>query len=281
MPVIAIVAAVGTVSAGAALGGVLGGVMIAGGVMSGLGAITGNKKLSMFGAVLSLGAGLGSAFGLADAANGAWNAATAGNEALQVTGNSFMANGGVFGAAATPIDGAMNGSMMNGAGATTGLQAGTVAPSANAVNAGTALDSSSFGLAPPLGLESAASGGQSLIGMQPVGLAGNAAGNYMPVGQMGPQTPALAGISGPHLGTAGFSVADTAGAADAGTGFFGKATAFMKGSPEVVKAGSGLIMGGMQSYGQQRTETRQTEAIAAARKAYNDSITNQRTIRRA
>lgn len=279
MPAIAIIAAVGTVSAGAALGGVLGGIMIAGGVMSGLGAITGNKKLSMLGAVVSLGAGLGAAFGLAGAANSAWNAATAGNEALQVTGNSFMANGGAFGAAATPVDGMMNGSVMNGAGSTTGLQTfGAPAPSGLPVNASNALDASSFGMAPPPGLESAASGGQSLIGVQPVGLTSGAAGNYMPVGQMGPQMPSIASISGPSLGNSGFSAAP---AADAGTGFFGKATAFMKGNPEVVKAGSGLLAGGLQSYSQQSQLDQQLRAQAAARKAYNDSILNQRTTRQA
>ena len=99
MPAIALVAAVGTISAGAALGGVLGGVMLAGGVMSGLGAVTGNKELSKWGAVASLGAGLGSAMGLAGAANSGWNSlvgagADGAGSALGVTGNSFLANGG-------------------------------------------------------------------------------------------------------------------------------------------------------------------------------------------
>ena len=164
MPAVALIAAVGTVSAGVALGGVLGGVMIAGGVMSGIGAVTGNKKLSMLGAVVSLGAGLGSAFGLADGANAAWNSATAGNEALQVTGKSFMADGGVFGAAATPVDGMMNGSVMAGSGTTTGLQT-FGAPAAAAP-----LDPTSFGLAPAPGLERARSGGQTAIGAAPSGL---------------------------------------------------------------------------------------------------------------
>ena len=285
MPAIAIIGAVATVSAGAALGGVLGGVMIAGGVMSGLGAVTGNKKLQMLGAVVSLGAGLGSAFGLADAANGAWNAATAGNEALQVTGKSFFADGGVFGAAATPINGAMNGSVMNGAGATTGLQMGAPAASEFGVNAGTALDSTSFGLAPAPGLESAASGGQFMMGAQPPGLVDSATGmaTYGAMNTMGPQMPALSGVGVPPLGT---TAAGTAGrmadtTADGSTGFFGKAKDFMKNNPEVVKAGSGLLMGGLQSYSQQSQLNQQQEAVAAAKKAYNDSILNQRTTRRA
>lgn len=72
-PVIAIAAAVGTVSAGmaavAAGSSLIGGMMIAGGVMSGLGAITGNKKLSMIGGVLGLAGGIGGMM------SGAWDTA--------------------------------------------------------------------------------------------------------------------------------------------------------------------------------------------------------------
>ena len=68
---------------------------------------------------------------------------------------------------------------------------------------------------------------------------------------------------------------------DNSTGFFGKAKDFMKANPEVVKAGSGLLAGGLQSYTLQSNQAKQLEAMAAARQAYNDSITNQRTTRRA
>jgi hypothetical protein len=61
-PAIALVGAFSAISAGAALGGFLGGVMIVGGIMSGLGAITGNKTLSMIGGVMSLAGGIGSGF---------------------------------------------------------------------------------------------------------------------------------------------------------------------------------------------------------------------------
>lgn len=303
MPAVALIAAVGTVSAGAALGGVLGGVMIAGGVMSGIGAVTGNKKLSMLGAVVSLGAGLGSAFGLADSANAAWNSATAGSDALQVTGKSFMADGGVFGAAAAPVDGMMNGSVMNGAGTTTGLQTFGSAPAAsgNALNAGTALDATSFGIAPTPGLESALSGGQSAMGAAPSGLVDSATGmaTYAPVGAMGPKLPSIGGAVGPQLPSVNGLIGpqlpaspalatanrlpDAVGAttgAGANGGFLSQAKDFLKGNPEVVKAGSGLLLGGLKSYSDQRTLDQQKEAMAAARQAYNDSILNQRTTRR-
>jgi hypothetical protein len=61
-PAIALVGAVSAISAGAAIGGILGGVIIAGGIASGLGALTGNKTLSTIGMGLSLAGGVGSAF---------------------------------------------------------------------------------------------------------------------------------------------------------------------------------------------------------------------------
>jgi hypothetical protein len=99
MPAIAVVAAIGTISAGATLGGVLGGIMIAGGVMSAAGAVTGNKELTKWGAVASLGAGIGAAAGLAGSANSMWNSAVGAGadgagSALGVTGESFLKAGG-------------------------------------------------------------------------------------------------------------------------------------------------------------------------------------------
>ncbi len=61
-PAIALAGAASAISAGAALGGFLGGVMIAGGIFSGLGALTGNQTLASIGGVLSLAGGIGTAF---------------------------------------------------------------------------------------------------------------------------------------------------------------------------------------------------------------------------
>jgi len=61
-PAIAVFGAFGSISAGLAAGGLMGGLMIAGGVMSGLGAITGNKTLSKLGMLTGLAGGVGQFF---------------------------------------------------------------------------------------------------------------------------------------------------------------------------------------------------------------------------
>lgn len=61
-PAIGLVGAVSAISSGAAIGGLLGGIIIAGGIASGLGALTGNTTLSTIGGVLSLGGGIASGF---------------------------------------------------------------------------------------------------------------------------------------------------------------------------------------------------------------------------
>lgn len=61
-PAIAVFGAFASVSAGLAAGGLMGGLMIAGGVMSGLGAITGNKTLSSLGMIAGLAGGVGNFF---------------------------------------------------------------------------------------------------------------------------------------------------------------------------------------------------------------------------
>lgn len=71
---------------------IMGGVMMAGGVMSGVGAVTGNKKLMKIGGILSLAGGIG---GLAsNALNGAGVggafASGSGSEAVSNMANSFM-----------------------------------------------------------------------------------------------------------------------------------------------------------------------------------------------
>jgi hypothetical protein len=98
-PAIGLLAAAGSVSAGmAAVGGtmagflgaglgtqLIAGAMIAGGVMTGLGAVTGNKKLQKWGGVLSL------AGGVAGLATGAW-ASTASSVAEGAARESFRAS---------------------------------------------------------------------------------------------------------------------------------------------------------------------------------------------
>ena len=83
MMVIGIVAAVATMGAGVAVmaagtmaAQISGGAMIAGGLMSGIGAVTGNKKLAMIGGVLSLAGGIG-AVGSSMATGAGWGGAFA------------------------------------------------------------------------------------------------------------------------------------------------------------------------------------------------------------
>jgi hypothetical protein len=64
-PAVAVVGAVGSIGAGAAIVGtnaLIGGLMIAGGIASAVGAITGNEALSTLGMGLSLAGGIGTAF---------------------------------------------------------------------------------------------------------------------------------------------------------------------------------------------------------------------------
>ena len=55
---IPLLAAAGTAWAGAMAGGLIGGVMIAGGAMTAIGALTGNKNLMKWGGVLGLAGGV-------------------------------------------------------------------------------------------------------------------------------------------------------------------------------------------------------------------------------
>lgn len=87
-PAIAIIGAAGTIGAGISAGGLLGGLMIAGGVFSLVGGLTGNETLSMIGMGFSLAAGIGGSFVNAD--TGAFaNPFTDGNFAQSYTGKAF------------------------------------------------------------------------------------------------------------------------------------------------------------------------------------------------
>lgn len=262
MPAVAIIGAIGTVSAGAAMGGILGGVMMAGGVMSGLGAITGNKNLQRFGMIASLGAGIGSAMGLAGAANGAWNSAVGGaDSALGVTGNSFLATGGSMEAIGNAV----------GYNAPT---AGLTAPSGATPSMGPS----------PSGLEAAPSSPgigtnvtPSAANLPPVGEPGLISGGQSGGGAFRPSNDFGAGTYGAGDVSTGALVNNAAGKG----GFIDSAMAFIrnKDNAELIKTGSGLIGGAMKSYSEQSAaedeynRKRQDEDQRRAR--YNASITNQ------
>lgn len=240
MPAIALVAAFGTISAGAALGGVLGGVMLAGGVMSGLGAVTGNKELSKWGAVASLGAGIGSAMGLAASANAGWNSLVGGaDSALGVTGNSFLANGGSMSAIGDAIG------YKGPAPAAPALGAGDVGKTAG-VPGSDSLGYDSMITKPPPGINptvNPAQGNSVMFGNSPMG---------------GP-TP-------------------QPGLIDKITGGVKDAWGFVKdkNNAEVVKAGAGLIGGAMTNYEKQRQEEAMVNADNERRARFNRSILEQR-----
>lgn len=261
MPAIAIVAAVGTVSAGAAMGGILGGVMMAGGVMSGLGAITGNKTLSKIGMIASLGAGIGSALGLAGAANSAWNsavgaAADGAGSALGVTGNSFLATGGSMEAIGNAVG--------YNSGATAGLGAATKVagpPSPDATSLATGTQNIGANVAPS---------GTDLLAAPTAGDAGLISGSQTGGGVLGPAN---------DFGAGTYAAGNVSAAGEGG--FIKNAMAFIrnKDNAELIKTGTGLIGGAMKSYSEQNAAdeefSRKRQATEEARARYNASINNQ------
>lgn len=161
------VAAAGGI-AGIAAGGLTltSGLMIAGGALSGLGALTGNAKLARIGAVASLAGGVGQALGVgANAATAAAAPSTAtagstiGDALAKGTLGAELAGAGLLesaGAATSVFDTATNPFL---AGNEALLNAG---PSLSASGTGAAaaeLANSPLGLMPPMGAETARSGG--------------------------------------------------------------------------------------------------------------------------
>lgn len=148
-PALALVGAVGSISAGMAIGAstLMGGLMIAGGVMSGLGAITGNKTLSTLGMVAGLAGGVGQFFqsGGFEAMGNAYEAGGIGGAWDQFTGNvpaggdgTELMYGGIEPAAAVatePVTGligsAAQPSVAQNIVATGELAGGAAAPAAN------------------------------------------------------------------------------------------------------------------------------------------------------
>ena len=234
------------------MGGLLGGVMIAGGVMSGLGAVTGNKKLAMIGGVLSLGAGVASAAGLASSANNLANSVTG-----AVPGDALFAQG------TKTIGGVVNDAM--------GAVKGTLG-----VDAGTQGLRSAQGLQSPQGLPSVGQTGGA-IGAD-YSLASRAGGGLPLPSQAAGAVPtdALATFTGQGLRqTSDMALKGaTAGGGsliNGSTGVLG----FINKNPELIKMGGGLISGGMKIYGEQQAAAQQQALIEQARARYNNSIINQ------
>jgi hypothetical protein len=257
MPAIVLVGAYASVTAGIAAGGLLGGMMIAGGVMTGLGTVTKNPKLTKIGAILSLAGGVGSAISKAGAAGAAASGAEAASSGAAASSS----------AAASPVIDAT---------ASTATQVGA---GAAATPVTTAAIDGGMSLAPaasqtqPFSINSA-------IGAQ----------TTAPQMSLATSTPALNASSiaqeaalAAKSSTMGQSTATFGDAMKTlGDGARG-AWKFIKDkeNAELIKAGSGLVGGAMKSYNEQdmmREKLRQEEE---GRRRFNQSIINQPIYRRA
>lgn len=104
MPVVALVGAAASISAGVAIGvtTLTGGLMVAGGALTAIGTITGNKKVAALGALMGLGAGV------ANAVSGAGNAASGAGEfsaaSADPMANLELTSGGATGGLGEMVD---------------------------------------------------------------------------------------------------------------------------------------------------------------------------------
>lgn len=159
-PAVGLIGAAGAIGAGMSMGGLVGGLMIAGGVASGIGGLTGNKFLSKLGMGLSLAGGISGAF-------------TAAGPGQEMFGYNPFGEGGLGGSAL--------GDAASGIGDwfkdfTGGGSVGTNLPTAPGVDAETAANVAQFGplseesgggMLAKLGINTApsgASGSKGLIG---------------------------------------------------------------------------------------------------------------------
>lgn len=212
--------------------------MIAGGVMTGLGVVTGNKKLQKWGGILSIAGGIG---GLA---TGAWA-----STATEIGNGAFLGEGAASG---VPAWDAAASSAAGGLGDVTGTLA--------QLNAGVS----------DIGIGAAGAGGMTAPPMTP-GIAGSAVPGPsipQPVNPMsagGAAQPATkAAESGGMLSNMGEKLRGAVDWAQKGN------------NPRLVQAGAGLLQAGLGAYGQaEAVEDQmrmQEEAQARARKRLSDSV---------
>lgn len=233
-------AAVGGTMAGFAAAGLgtqlVAGALIAGGVMTGVGVLTGNKKLQKWGGVLSLAGGIG---GLA---SGAWSA-SASSIAEEAARESFRA--AELGAQAAG----------DVAGAAGGLADATGALAQ--VNAGVS----------DIGIGAAGAGGVTAPPMTP-GI------NPSAPAITAPSVPTSVNL-GSQGGTMQTMVKGGGAAAGDG-GMLSNTMNWMEKNPRVTQAGAGLLTAGLSGYAQQEEVKEQMrmkeEAQARARKRLSDSV---------
>lgn len=238
------VAAVGGTMAGFAAAGLgtqlVAGALIAGGVMTGLGVVSGNKKLQKWGGVLSL------AGGVAGLASGAWSA-SAGSIAEEAARESFRA-------------------------AELGAQAAGEAAGAAGGLAG--------GLADATGALAQVNAGVSDIGIGAAGAGGVTAPPMTPgINPSAPAITAPSVPTSVNLGSQGGTMQTMVkggGAAAGDGGMLSNTMNWMEKNPRVTQAGAGLLTAGLSGYAQQEAVKEQMrmqeEAQARARKRLSDSV---------
>ena len=261
---VALIGAVGSVGAGmAAVGGtmagfaaaglgtqLIAGAMIGGGVLAGLGAVTGNKKLQKWGGILSI------AGGVAGLASGAWSSAAgsiAEQSAESVAREGFQ-----------------------------GLEYGRNVGEAAGAAAGGLADASAGMLQANLGVTDigvgAASAGGAVPGIAPAvppvvtGSATPTTVNLVNAGGTTATAPGLQGV----VDVAKEKLSGLTANSEVGGGMLSKSMSWMEKNPRLTQAGAGLLTAGLSAYGQQEAIKEQMrmqeEQQARARKRLSDSV---------
>jgi len=261
---VALVGAVGSVGAGmAAVGGtmagfaaaslgtqLIAGAMIGGGVMTGLGAVTGNRKLQKWGGILSI------AGGVAGLASGAWSSAAgsiAEQSAESVAREGFQ-----------------------------GLEYGRNVGEAAGAAAGGLADASAGMLQANLGVTDigvgAASAGGAVPGIAPVAapvVTGSATPTTVNLVNAGGTTATAPGLQG-VVDVAKEKLSGLTANSEVGGGMLSKSMSWMEKNPRLTQAGAGLLTAGLSAYGQQEAIKEQMrmqeEQQARARKRLSDSV---------
>lgn len=261
---VALIGAVGSVGAGmAAVGGtmagfaaaslgtqLIAGAMIGGGVLAGLGAVTGNKKLQKWGGILSI------AGGVAGLASGAWSSAAgsiAEQSAESVAREGFQ-----------------------------GLEYGRNVGEAAGAAAGGLADASAGMLQANLGVTDigvgAASAGGAVPGIAPAVppvVTGSATPTTVNLVNDGGTTATAPGLQG-VVDVAKEKLSGLTANSEVGGGMLSKSMSWMEKNPRLTQAGAGLLTAGLSAYGQQEAIKEQMrmqeEQQARARKRLSDSV---------
>lgn len=257
MPAIALVGAAASVTAGIAAGGILGGMMIAGGVLTGLGTLTGNKKLMKIGAVLGAVGGIGSM--ISNATSAASAGASIGGEGVSM---------------GTAAGNAGSNAIEMGMGVMDDVAAGSSAAFSSPVASSGIVGNQ---IAPPGSVE-------SFYGAVP---AETGASSVAPA--MSAETAATQQAIAQQAATGGITNATVGGKSmGAATNPLGESLNTLKGwgkdafgfvtdpkNANLVKVGGGLVQGAMGSYNQQSQLEQQMAAREAERARFNRSIIGQ------